>query len=456
MLSPAIGLYGNWGPSFLAAGSSAPLAFLLGLVATLPTAVSYALLSREHPDSGSAASWAARAGGPGVGRWAGWIVFVYYFINFILQPVTAGVFLNDLAAMTGLPSGPLVFSLGAILACIWPALAAYRGISPSTKGALAFLTFETAVVTALCATVYFCAPRAAGSFSAAAFRLPAGAAGLHGLASAMVFSVLTFSGFDVISTLSEEAKMPRRLIPQATFLSLAVFGAGMIGGVWILSSADSAERLRAVAASGAMPINEIARGYWGRAALLVPLTAISAALGIAIATAVGASRILYSMGRAGRAPRWLSRLHPEHLVPWNAMHLIFSVGLAAALLTGTVLGPYGAYVWWGTTSTFFALTTYLLVNAANLVLFRARARRSWSGFLLHALLPAVGIVIDGVILGRSCLYEGWLQGSAGRAAVLFELACAAAALAAALSGARTKVLGEEGPVGELTESPDSI
>src|SRR5947209_4801432 len=78
-LSPAMTLYGLFGPTFLEAGNSAPLAFIWALLATLPTAVSYALLSRDFPTSGSAADWATRATNHRIGIWTGWIVFLYYF-----------------------------------------------------------------------------------------------------------------------------------------------------------------------------------------------------------------------------------------------------------------------------------------------------------------------------------------------------------------------------------------
>ena len=117
--------------------------------------------------------------------------------------------------------------------------------------------------------------------------------------------------------------MPRKLVPQATFLALTLFGASIIGGLWCLSYAVSWDKLKAVADAGGMPISEIARQYWGRWAVLVPITAISAALGISIVTAVGASRVLYSMGRGGLAPATLGELHPTYQVPWKAMHVIF-------------------------------------------------------------------------------------------------------------------------------------
>jgi amino acid transporter len=421
MLSPAMTLYANFGAAYATAGHAAPLAFVWALLATLPTACSYALLSRERPEAGSVASWTA-AFAPRAARWLGWMVFLYYLTNFVLQPVTLGLFFNDMLAAAGLQPGVATYCIGALLCCALPAAIAYRGIHPSSEGALGFLIFEAVVVTALCIAV----ARAAPSLDATGFRLPA--AGASGLFQAMVFAMLSYCGFDVISTVAEEAKMPRKLIPQATFLALGVFGASIIGGVWSLTFAAPPQRLQEmVAETNGMPITAVARGVWGRGSLLVMLTGVSAALGIAIATAVGASRILFAMGRSGLAPRGFASLRNQ--VPWNAMHVVFGAGLAGAVLAGYAAGPWRAYLWWGTTATFFAMITFIFVNLANLVLHRGR------GFWLHVALPVAGIAVDGYILVRSFFVEQWAQGMMGRSAIAFDVGCAVVALVA-LAGKR--------------------
>jgi amino acid transporter len=427
MLSPAMTLYGNFGPSFAAAGRAAPLAFLWALAATLPTAISYALLSRQDPSSGSAAHWISRAtGSEGVARWAGWIVFLYYFNNFIIQPVCLGVFFKDLVG-----GGFATYALGAALLTAWPAWMAFRGLSVSTRGALAFLLVETVIVTALCATIYAGSP--SGPLPGGGFSLAASPDGAGGVMRALVFGMLSYCGFDVISTLGEETRMSRRLVPQATFLSLSLFGAFVIGGIWLLAQTADPARVQAAIDAGGMPISELAREAWGGWSVLIPVTAISAALGIAIATSVGASRVLFSMGRAGTAPPRFARLHPTFQSPWTALGFVFGLGLAAALVTGLAVGPYQSYVWWGTTSTFFAMLTYLLVNVANLLLNRERAARSLGGFVLYAVVPLLGIAVDGYLLVRAFFVELWGQGAFGRAVIAFDLACALAALGLALA-----------------------
>src|SRR5579862_2987887 len=112
-------LYGLFGPTFLASGKTAPMAFIWALLATLPTAVSYALLSRDFPSSGSAADWTTRATGHRVGLWTGWIVFLYYFTNFVIQPVALGLFFGDILTAANI-TGPLAHNLaffGGVLFC---------------------------------------------------------------------------------------------------------------------------------------------------------------------------------------------------------------------------------------------------------------------------------------------------------------------------------------------------
>ena len=433
MLSPAITLYGNFAAAFAGAGRAAPLAFLLALLATLPTATSYALLARDRPAAGSAAAWTQAALGPAIAGWVGLMVVLYYVTNFVLQPVTFGLFFAELCAAFGL-HGFSAYALVAALCCAIPAAMVFRGIAPSTHGALAFLVFETVVVVALCASAAVLHP--GGSLDARGFLPESAPGGASGLLQGMVFALLSFCGFDVVSTLAEEAKMPRRMIPQATFLSLLSFGALIIGGIWALSFSAPPERLRALAAADGMPITAIARDLWGRGALLVTLTGLSAALGISIATSVGASRILFSMARERLLPAAFARLHPKHRVPWVGLGTVFAVGLAGALAAGALVGPWRAYLWWGTTSTFFAMITFLFVNVSNLILNRARAREGVAALALFVGIPLIGIATDLYLLVESFFVEAWKQGPLGQSAIAFDAACALFCLPLLFTAAR--------------------
>lgn len=427
MLSPAMTLYGGFGPAYLNAGTAAPLAFIWALLATLPTACSYILLSREHPISGSAASWAELAFSKRVAMWAGWMVFLYYLTNFIIQPVTLGVFAGDLFQLIHVNPNYFTYAIGAVICLIWGASFVYRGISISSHGALALLIFETAVVVSLCVSVVYLAHHHGVSLGTSGFHLMASPTGSSGIFRAMVFAILAYCGFDVVSTLAEETHMPKTIIPKATFLSLLVFAGVIVSGIWALTYGGSTDDLRKVAEAGQMPITEIAKTAWGRGGILIPITGISATLGLAIATAIGASRVLYSMSRSGVASPIFASLNSSQ-TPKNALHLIFGAGLFASLLTGALIGPYQAYVWWGTTSTFFAMITYLFVNGANLTLNYRRAS-GLAGIFGYILVPAFGLAVDGYLLYRTFFIELWQQGWAtGQSVVVFDLLCGVIAL----------------------------
>ncbi len=214
-------------------------------------------------------------------------------------------------------------------------------------------------------------------------------------------------------------------------------------GVWALTYATSPENLRALANSSGMPITEIARMYWGKGSILIAITGLSAGLGIAIATSVGASRVLFSMGRNGQAPKFLAKLNPATQVPSSALALIFAAGLGGAILVGGMTSPYMAYVWWGTTTLFFAMITYIAVNTSNLILNRRKAFKSLSGLGLYLLIPTFGIAVDAYILYQSFFVELWAQPWAtGKSIVVVDIGCAVIALGFVLKRHKTNASAE--------------
>ena len=428
MLSPAMTLYGGFGPAFLNAGAAAPLAFIWALLATLPTVCSYLVLSQDHPSSGSASDWADKAFSHRVGVWAGWMVFLYYLTNFIIQPVTMGVFAGDLFKLVDIVPNYWTFAVGVLICMGWSASFVYRGISNASKGALGFLLLESVVVVALCISVIYFALTNGVHLSTEGFHLSASPTGSSGVFRAMVFAMLAFCGFDVVSTLSEETHEPKKNIPRATFLALVIFAAIIIVGIWALTFGASREELQKIAEAGQMPITEVSKRVWGIGGVLIPLTGLSATLGLAIATAIGASRVLFSMGRSGLTSKKFALLGKGE-TPINALHLIFACGVLMSLVTAVFLGPFDAYVWWGTTSTFFAMITYALVNASNLVLNRSRMSKNFKSICIYGLIPFFGLAIDFYLLYRTFFVELWGQGWAtGQSVVVFDLFCCITAL----------------------------
>jgi len=135
------------------------------------------------------------------------------------------------------------------------------------------------------------------AFSSAPFR-PGGAT-LPVLGLGIVLSFSTFSGFEAAATLGEESRQPGRLIPPAIMASLAVVAVFTIGVTAVVTNAyPSTSQLSTATVPLVTVTDEFVAGWMGD---LVNFGAVVSAFGASLACAVGASRILFALGRDARS-----------------------------------------------------------------------------------------------------------------------------------------------------------
>ena len=156
----------------------------------------------------------------------------------------------------------------------------------------------------------------------------------------------------------------------------------------------------------------------GGGEILVILTAFTATTGVFIACAIGATRVLYAMGREGTLPVVFGKLHPRFQTPWMATHLVFAISLFATIvwpfwLDGNFLA---SFVWWAGCIAFFALVTYLFVNLANILYF-VRIQPTKRNIFTNVVAPIIGLVVDAYVLYKAFFeslwnVEDWRQGQA--------------------------------------------
>src|SRR5215469_1755380 len=425
MMSPALGIYGTWGPMASIVGLPTPLVFFGALVVSLPTAISYALVNREFPSAGSAFTWAWKTTSPTVGTWVGLMMTLYYSVAVILQPILFGLFFNSLLQFFGFRhTSLLTWSAGVVIVTLFVFYLTYRGIEMSTRSAVTFIIIEMAVVVALSITIAV-TTAVHHHFSFAPLNPAQIQGGGSAFWAAMILGLLAFTGYDVISTVAEEAHAPRRLLPVATLI--ATLGVGVFWALnsWMFSIAVPVSKVQKLTASGLTPAVPIAQQYWGWAQLLVILTAMTAATAVYVATVVGASRALYAMARQGTLPPALAKLNPRRQVPWNAMHVVYAGSLIGVIVVTAALGnALDAFVWWAGPVVFFALITYAFVNLANIVYFRrfSRARFNW---FLNGFIPVIGIGLDGYLIYKSFFQSLWSAGfRSGQSIILLSLVLA--------------------------------
>jgi amino acid transporter len=202
---------------------------------------------------------------------------------------------------------------------------------------------------------------------------------LHGTSLA----VLTYIGFDGISTLSEEVHNPRRNILLATVLVCIVTG--------VLASAEvySAQLLHPAYGFSEMEAERafahVAAIAGGSAmALAITLTLFVATFGSGMGAQLGAARLLYGMGRSNAIPKSIfGAVDPRTRIPRNNVLIVGAIALVGAYFIrdydrAAELLNYGA------------LIAFMGVNLASLTHYFIRGeRRSFT----HLFVPVLGFLI---------------------------------------------------------------
>src|SRR4051812_45354024 len=93
--------FGIFGSVFQASGGMVALAYVIGMVAMMFTALSYAEMSRAFPMAGSVYSYAGRGIAPPVGFLSGWMILLDYVLVPGLLYLIASIAMNSL--VSGIP-----------------------------------------------------------------------------------------------------------------------------------------------------------------------------------------------------------------------------------------------------------------------------------------------------------------------------------------------------------------
>lgn len=349
---------------------------LIAMVAMLFTAVSYGRMARAYPSAGSAFTYVGAEIHPALGYVTGWSMAMDYMLNPIVCTILCSKFAGNffpeipywlfvlifIALFSGLNlfgirtsariNDSLAAGMGVVIIIFLAAAARY--VLKTPHDGLAFFTRP------------FFDPR---TFSAPAV--------LGGTSLA----VLTYIGFDGISTLSEEAENPKRNILLATVLVCLI--TGVLASVEVYAAQ--------LVWPAAQPFPDVDTAYVsvaGRAAGawlfgLINITLLVATVGSGMGSQLGAARLLYGMGRGNAIPRsFFGRIEPKRHIPQN--NVLF-VGVFALVGTTFLTFERAAEL-----LNFGALLAFMGVNAASFTRYFLRnPQKKWSNFLV----PVLGFLI---------------------------------------------------------------
>jgi amino acid transporter len=362
-----------------------PLTYLIGLVAMLFTALSYMTMSRIYPISGSVYTYAARSLGPVAGYFAGWAILLDYLLLPALNYVACAIAIH--ATLPQVPGAVWVVGLLAFSTTV-----NYFGIEVTARINFILFWLQLAILVLFAGFAGVALLHHARGAHPSLLPLYNPALATPKLMfGALSLAVLSFLGFDAVSTLSEEARGGSSAIGRATILSLVVCAVLFMAQTWLASLfvLDRIGFTPGDATNNAFyDIGQMVGGTGLKFLLAIPCVMFGAVAG-AMAGQGATARLLFSMARDGRLPRLLAHVHPVRKVPERAIFLVAAVTLVLGVALVDQFELLTSMVSFG------ALLGFLLLHASVVAHFFRTGRGEW---LRHLVVPAVGFLIVGYVL----------------------------------------------------------
>lgn len=322
-----------------AAHGTAAGSYLLAGIAIFLTAASYGRMASILPGTGSAYTYARRSIAAPVGFLVGWCVLLDYLLLPMLTALLTAVYLG--ASFPAVPRA--VFVIGFLSVTTVANLLGIRTAN-GVNGALMVVQGGVIAAFLVLAVRWVVDHDGASALDTTApfFRADVP---LSVTAHGATIAALSFLGFDAVSTMSDEARDPRRDVPRAVLLVALIVTAIFVAAAFVAQVVAGPGPL-AGAASAGLALTEKVGGPVLASAFTGGLLATQLAAGIA--AQAGVARLLHAMGRDGVLPsRVFAYVSPRTRTP--AVNLVLSgvVGLLALVLTeeqGTSLVNFGAFV----------------------------------------------------------------------------------------------------------------
>lgn len=354
-----------------AAGQAAPLAFAIGTLLLVLVGLSFVAFAKREAAAGSAQAYISRLFGPRAGFLAGWVLLLSYLCFGSGTAVLVGNFLVASMRPAGVPVEGLWVPIS-IASIAIGLLLSWRNMRIAAR---LMLTLElVSIVAIVILGLHILSTLAqAGPLPLTPFR-PDPASGWSGIGLALVFTVLSFAGFEGAATLAEETRDPHRAIP------LAVLGTVLFAGIFYVFAAYVQVVGYGIAgldnlAKDSAPLDTLARRFGSP----------SLALALNLAAALSAfSSVLGSLNAAARMTMVLARdrnhglanVHPKHRTPTFALLLCAGIMTTGIVMWAVWIGAGAYYGFIGTIGTLALILVYMGVTGAHAITAWSRANQS--------------------------------------------------------------------------------
>jgi basic amino acid/polyamine antiporter, APA family len=315
------------GPAIGLAGSSVILAFILNAIITLFTAMGYAELGSAMPEAGGGYLWVREGLRRPNAFISGWMAWLAHIIAGSLYAVGFGSFLASLLQLTNiLPIESLfgIIPLDKLTAVAVIAVFTFINIKGASEtgrvGTIITVVQLVAIVSIIIAGLWAMSSHPINWQSNFSDFLPMG---LGGLVAAMGLTFIAFEGYEIIVQTGEEVKNPKRNIPRAIFISLAlvVIMYCLIAFVSIGAIFPDMPSWQFIGLHGELGIMQAVESFMPYGGFIVLAGGLVSTLAALNATTFSSARVAFAMGRHYNLPHRLSAIHSKFKTPYVSVIL---------------------------------------------------------------------------------------------------------------------------------------
>ena len=149
--------------------------------------------------------------------------------------------------------------------------------------------------------------------------------GLAGLSAGFPLALYMFIGWENGPALAEECRDPRRTVPRALYISVAIATALFV--FFAYATVTGFDYDVSSIGRSSVPFLTVADHYLGGAAVLAWIAGIVSVLATLVAAADSQARMLFDGGRSGLLPARLGHVRRRSGTPVNALLVMAGVGL---------------------------------------------------------------------------------------------------------------------------------
>ncbi|AMM22927.1 hypothetical protein AX769_22625 (plasmid) [Frondihabitans sp. PAMC 28766] len=389
----AMALLGTGAAALL--GKGAVMAFVFAIVGVAFVAYGFVKLSSHISNTGSVYALVGKTIGPRTGFVAGWALVAAYVGIAIGSTIEIGLFFNSFLSLLHIATVH-EWLWEAIIALAVIGVMSIREIKLITRILLWIEIAGVALVAGLSVVIIvrlaIGAAPAGQTLSFQIFTLPAGT-GIAGIAGAAVFGFLAFAGFEGAAALGGESLHPKKDIPRAIIIAVALVGVFymLVVATQSLGFGVSASGVKAFQ-STSTPYGDLGTAYIGTAyAALLNLLASISLLAITVGTLAGAARVAMALARDASPKSPLIKVNKfgSPMVALGVIAAFILIAMVGQRLTG--VDEKDATFYWLTVGTIALLVAYALATAGALkFLFFTGARKAprW-----QVVVPILGLLV---------------------------------------------------------------